>query len=1159
MQQMKQIDYTAFGRGWASAGALLMALLFSLVINIGVAQAALILNITATDDDGDGVLNVSDAFISDPAASVDTDLDGYPDSFHMVGGVQAVQADSTTVPKLSIDSNPLDATIGGLVNELFPSTGAFPAGWTLLSETHTWTSPRGTPILTVTPNNLAWVTTSAAVQAADVTEGTMGVSAFSNIHNSVTSFEIEKTVLAGDLTFDFKINTEAVYDYLEFTDTIVNPGGTTTVVVHTAVAKWDGELAWQGASFPLSAGLHRFKWTYTRDGVGGAAVSAAGIPQDTVFVDNVIFPTDSDGDGVVDRVDAFPSCIAASVNTDGDAMPDAFHANATPAQLGTAACNTLIEDLDDDNDGFTDLQDAFPLDASAHIDSDSDGDPDAWHLDGNNVVIPTTTNLHLDIFPNDPAASVDTDGDGDPDKDNWHVVNGVDVVSTSNPALHKDYFPNDAAASQDSDGDGYPDVIHDTATMTGLSVQQKIDIDAAVAITTLVVDAFPTNSRDWLDGSGGEGAADGVGDNWEIFYFNNTTTATSISDFNNDGKSDKAHFEDGTFPGSAGGIAAGAYSSLVLKSNGVVEGFGRSPESVVANGLTDVIAVAGGMNHSLALKADKTVVAWGSNLKGQAPANVGLTGVVAIAAGDSHSLALKSDGTVSAWGDAANNKLVVATLPVGSTSITAIAAGGNHSLALTDAGAVIGWGVNTSLQINIPVFGQTVTAIAAGATHSLALLADGTVVGWGANTLGQTTIPTVLAAAPLPNAPTVSKVAAGAYHSLALMSDGTVLSWGYNTTLPLTTAGSLAVPAKYASAADPAFAAVSNISAGLAHTLIVTAGGTVDAWGDDSFSQVTAAQGLLVSDSDGDGFPDASDDFPNDASAHLDTDKDGYPDAWLQINGVDVVSTTGLRLDAFINDAAASLDADGDGNPDEWNAGKTQFDSTTNLALDLFLGNSRHGADTDADGLSDEWEMLNYGNLAASPAADSDNDGIANIDEFNNGTDPVAVEDRHFESQRRLPPIVELFDMPDTMTVATGSYTVNMRVVGYDLGSYEIVMAIFDCTNVAAGTCGSNYNDANRWAPITMTPQATTQSNWSYNGIYANDTTYQATVVIPALNINNGAWATAPGTEIAVRFYQVSAAEKAAGNTNVSLLIPGGVATNYYDTTGRRISKRITP
>ena len=66
--------------------------------------------------------------------------------------------------------------------------------------------------------------------------------------------------------------------------------------------------------------------------------------------------------------------------------------------------------------------------------------------------------------------------------------------------------------------------------------------------------------------------------------------------------------------------------------------------------------------HTLALRADGTVMAWGSNDDGQlgdgtttgrlAPAAVpGLTRVTTVAAGGTHSLALLADSTVLAWGD----------------------------------------------------------------------------------------------------------------------------------------------------------------------------------------------------------------------------------------------------------------------------------------------------------------------------------------------------------------------------------------------------------------------------------------------------------------------------------------------------------------------------
>jgi alpha-tubulin suppressor-like RCC1 family protein len=218
---------------------------------------------------------------------------------------------------------------------------------------------------------------------------------------------------------------------------------------------------------------------------------------------------------------------------------------------------------------------------------------------------------------------------------------------------------------------------------------------------------------------------------------------------------------------------------------------------IQVTGLTDVISVAAAI-HSLAIMSDGSVWAWGDNAWGELgngtrtnsliPVQVtGLSGVKAIAGGiggvdGGHTLALKSDGTVWAWGlnDAGqlgNGTSSISSVPVQVlylTNVSAIAAGNRFSLALKSDGTVWAWGntMDHSFTTPVPVYGlSNVVSIAAGGGHGLALSSNGAVWGWGANSYGQLGNGTTDGS----NTPVrvsglsgVTAIAAGDAHSLAL-------------------------------------------------------------------------------------------------------------------------------------------------------------------------------------------------------------------------------------------------------------------------------------------------------------------------------------------------------------------------------------------------------
>ncbi len=222
-------------------------------------------------------------------------------------------------------------------------------------------------------------------------------------------------------------------------------------------------------------------------------------------------------------------------------------------------------------------------------------------------------------------------------------------------------------------------------------------------------------------------------------------------------------------------MAAGSWHGLALQGDGAIIGWGRNLEGQI-NVPADVrnpAVIAAGYFFSMALMSNRTVRCWGDNFWGQCSPPSGLSNVVMIAPGYDHAVALKADGTVVAWGRNSNGQTKV---PAGLTNVVRVYAGGYGSLALKADGTVTAWGLNDHGQLSIPMGLSNVVALAPANFHTLALLADGRVLAWGDNTYGQTSVPVGLSNV-------VSVAVGGGYsgsHSLALKADGTVLAWGYN-------------------------------------------------------------------------------------------------------------------------------------------------------------------------------------------------------------------------------------------------------------------------------------------------------------------------------------------------------------------------------------------
>ncbi|MCB1229029.1 MAG: choice-of-anchor D domain-containing protein [Verrucomicrobiae bacterium] len=212
-----------------------------------------------------------------------------------------------------------------------------------------------------------------------------------------------------------------------------------------------------------------------------------------------------------------------------------------------------------------------------------------------------------------------------------------------------------------------------------------------------------------------------------------------------------------------------------------------------------VVRIEAGSSHSLALCDDGTVAAWGSNTSGQLGDNLAtytksplpvlvdtaegssaLHGklVVSIASGGGSTLALCADGTVAAWGTNYYGQL-------GTGTVT-----NEPSPVLVDMASEA-----SALR------GKKVVSLSMSGSHGLALCSDDTLSAWGRNDYGQlgdNQIGTSNILFPIPVLQTppsslagksVTTVSSGSLASFALCADGSVSSWGHNLSGVLGQAG----------------------------------------------------------------------------------------------------------------------------------------------------------------------------------------------------------------------------------------------------------------------------------------------------------------------------------------------------------------------------------
>ena len=287
-------------------------------------------------------------------------------------------------------------------------------------------------------------------------------------------------------------------------------------------------------------------------------------------------------------------------------------------------------------------------------------------------------------------------------------------------------------------------------------------------------------------------------------------------------KSEPCHIMD-----DVASVTACKQHTLAIKTDGSLWAWGNNTIGQLGNGtggdrddyipdpvkiMDDVAAAAGGSSHSLALKTDGSLWAWGSNRYKQlgddsingyttTPVKI-MYGVIAIAAGGNHSFAIKADGSLWAWGTSdygeigsgnqTNYTEEIAIPEKIMDNVASVSTSEFHTLILTTDGRVVACGNNSygkvgdteenfvHIPINIEI--DNVAAVYTGYDFSVALKADGSVWFWGLadiyNQFGagfkdQSKIPVLSMEGAV-------DIAAGNSHTLALQADGSLLAWGKN-------------------------------------------------------------------------------------------------------------------------------------------------------------------------------------------------------------------------------------------------------------------------------------------------------------------------------------------------------------------------------------------
>ena len=509
--------------------------------------------VSANDTDGDGTDDSNDDFPNDPCADTDTDSDGMPDTLASGCSGSYVVAHTSFEDPFTISSvkytdtgdDSVDRHLWNNLNQPHVShnqSSGSEMGFSLYYESNggvglTDGDYFGTVNYTGTVGN--FTDGNNGYQMSDVD----GITTL--ILDSVNAEYVSFDMFLQDTSYE----TSTPIDYLVI---LFNGTNSQVQILNTTGYDIDGDFQsylgnWTSVITDISsAGAGTLEVTFSSNAA-----------TESLFLDNIEFTstsqlvedTDDDNDGWSD----------IDENSCGT---DPLDSNDIPSDSnGNGVCDAIEgddfdgdgipndSDTDDDNDGYDDDYDAFPLDPTEWVDHDGDGTGDNADTDDDNdgVLDPydqdplnpfMCSDIDMDAADDCSSGSFDPsndgpdyDGDGladvgDPDDDNDGVLDSYDQ-DPLNPFMCSD-IDMDAADDcssgsfdpsndgPDYDGDGLADIGDLDDDNDGVGDDNDCaPFDASISCIDSDEDgvdddddAFPDDSTEWADTDG-----DGVGDN----------------------------------------------------------------------------------------------------------------------------------------------------------------------------------------------------------------------------------------------------------------------------------------------------------------------------------------------------------------------------------------------------------------------------------------------------------------------------------------------------------------------------------------------------------------------------------------------------------------------------------------------------------------------